>query len=95
MQLFHTMDARTRLFEFKKRVIPPWTYSAWEGLKALGFDCFRLWRLPGNDWDRYQALRTPLTTNSISQFLLVFANSVLALARLSNLDFDLHATLMY
>ena len=95
MPLFYTMDARIKLFEFKKRVIPLRTYSAWEGLKTPGLDCFRFLRVPGNDWDRYQALRMPLTTNSISHFLLLFSNSVLALSLISNLVFDLPRLLMY
>ena len=51
MPLIYTMDARTKLIEFKKMVIPLRTYNAWEGLKTLGFDCFRFPRVPGNDWD--------------------------------------------
>ena len=84
MPLFYAMDARTKLFEFKKMVIPMRTYSAWEGLKALGFDCFRLWRMPGNDWERYRALRTPLSGILNSHFLLIFSDLVLALT----LDFS-------
>ena len=95
MPLIYTMDASIRLFEFKKMVIQLRTYSAWEGLKTLGFDCFRFLRVPGNDWNWSPALRMPLSGILISHFFLDFSVLVLLLTPASNLFLGLASFLMY
>ena len=77
VQLFYAISERMMLIEFKNMVIPLRTYSVLEGLKMLGFDCFHLLRVLGSDWERYRALRMPLSGILISHFFLVFSNYVL------------------
>ena len=49
MQLFHSMDARIVIFDFKNMADSWTTYSALGGLKTRGLDWVSFWRWPAND----------------------------------------------
>ena len=88
-------DAKIMSCDIKNKAWYRDTYSAFEGLRTRAFDPDHLYEHPGNDWDRSQLLKMPLTMDLISRFLVLCSTSILPFSPASNPYFVPCGFLMY